>query len=51
MKRMIKTPAIFLMAGYFFQRFAETVFHPIAIGSLKDLPVPNFNNQYDSTML
>jgi len=46
MKRMIKTPVIILMAGYFFQRFAETVIHP-----LKGMPVPNFNNQYDSTML
>ena len=46
MKRMIRTPVIFLMAGYFFQRFAEVVFQP-----LKDMPVPNFNNQYDSTML
>jgi hypothetical protein len=46
MKRMIKTPAIILIAGYFFLRFAEAVIQP-----LKDMPVPNFNNQYDSTML
>jgi len=46
MKRLIKTPAIFLIAGYFLLRFAKAVFQP-----LNDMPAPNFNNQYDSTML
>ena len=46
MKRLMKTPAIFIMAGNFFWRFIQAVFQP-----LKDMPVPNFNNQYDSTML
>jgi hypothetical protein len=46
MKRLIKAPVIFITAGYFFWRFVQGVFQP-----LKDMPVPNFNNEYDSTML
>jgi hypothetical protein len=46
MKTLNKMPVIFLVAGYYFIKMADIVFHP-----LKDIPVPDFNNEYDPTML
>ena len=46
MKTLYKMPAAFLVAGYFLVKMAELILHP-----LKDLPEPDFNNGYDSTML
>jgi hypothetical protein len=46
MKNVNKIPAFLLVAGYFLIKLKESVIYP-----LKGIPVPNFNNQYDETML
>ena len=46
MKNVNKIPAILLVAGYFFIQLKVSIVNP-----LKGIPVPNFNNQYDETML
>jgi hypothetical protein len=46
MKILTKIPAAFLIAGYFLIKITDLILHP-----LKDLPEPDFNNVYDSTML
>jgi len=46
MKTFYKMPRAFLIAGYLLVKIANLILHP-----LRDLPVPDFNNKYDSTML
>ena len=46
MNRLYKMPTFFLIAGYVLVKMADLILHP-----LKDLPEPDFNNGYDSTML
>ena len=46
MNNLHKMPAAFLIACYFLVKIADRILHP-----LKDLPEPDFNNEYDSTML
>jgi len=45
-KNVNKISLFLLVAGYFFIKLKDAVIHP-----LKGIPVPNFNNQYDETML
>lgn len=46
MNNFNKVPAVFVIAYYFLAKIADRILHP-----LKDLPEPDFNNTYDSTML
>ena len=46
MKNVYKIPVFLLVAGYFFIKIKDSIIHP-----LEGIPVPNFNNQYDETML
>ena len=46
MKNINKIPSALLFAGYLLIKLKDSILNP-----LKGLPVPNFNNQYDSTML
>ena len=47
MKKMIvNVRQIFVFTGRQVVKWTDNIMHP-----LKDLPVPDFNNQYDSTML
>jgi len=46
MKILNKLPAVFLVAGYFLVKITDFILYP-----LKDLPEPDFNHEYDSTML
>jgi len=46
MKNVKKIPVFVLIAGYFFINLKDAIINP-----LKGIPVPNFNNQYDETML
>ena len=46
MKNLHRIQVALLVAGHYLLKVKDSIFHP-----LKDLPVPNFNNQYDSTML
>jgi len=46
MKNVNKMPVALLVAGRILIKLKNSIFHPF-----KGLPVPNFNNQYDSTML
>ena len=46
MKNVKRIQAVLLVAGHYLIKFKDSILHP-----LKGLPVPNFNNQYDPTML
>lgn len=46
MKNVHKIPVFLLVAGYLVIKLRDSIFQP-----LKGIPVPNFNNQYDETML
>jgi hypothetical protein len=47
MKNLVKSLSrSFKVAGKYFLLLKDKIVHP-----LKDMPVPDFNNQYDSTML
>jgi hypothetical protein len=46
MKRINRIPLAVLVAGYLVLKLADAIFHP-----LKDLPAPDFNHEYDLTML
>ena len=46
MKNVNRIPVFLLVAGYFLIKIRDSIIHP-----LKGIPVPNFNNQYDETML
>ena len=46
MKKMYKIPVVFLFAGYHFIKLFDNIIRP-----LKNIPTPDFNNEYDSTML
>ena len=46
MKIFYRLPSAVLVAGYLLVKLAEFVLYP-----LKDIPEPDFNNKYDSTML
>ena len=46
MKNVMKIPSALLVAGYFFIKLKDSIIHP-----LRGIPVPNFNNQYDETIL
>ncbi|HKZ67167.1 MAG TPA: hypothetical protein VJ111_12450 [Chitinophagaceae bacterium] len=46
MKNLNNTPIIFLFISYYFIKLSDTVLRP-----LKDIPKPDFNNEYDSAML
>jgi hypothetical protein len=46
MNKFYKMPTAFLVVGYFLVKMSDLILHP-----LKDLPEPDFNNGYDSTML
>ena len=46
MNTLYKMPTAFLVAGYFLFKMTDLILHP-----LRDLPKPDFNNGYDSSML
>jgi hypothetical protein len=46
MKNVKKVPVFLLVVGYFFIKLKDSIIHP-----LKGIPIPNFNNQYEETML
>jgi hypothetical protein len=46
MNKHTATPLVFLYVQFYFLKAANTVLHP-----LKDIPLLDFNNEYDSTML
>lgn len=46
MKKLNKIPVAVLVAGYFFIKITDAIFHP-----LKGIPTPDFNGEYDATML
>jgi len=46
MKSLHKVSVILLVAGYYFGKLVDGVLRP-----LKDMPEPDFNNVYDSSML
>ncbi|HEY6503505.1 MAG TPA: hypothetical protein VIZ28_05965 [Chitinophagaceae bacterium] len=46
MKKLDDLHKRFLLTGRYFTRLTNNIFHP-----LKGIPVPDFNNQYDSTIL
>lgn len=46
MNTLYKMPVALLVASYFLVKMADLILHP-----LKDLPEPDFNNNYDPTML
>ena len=46
MKTLNRMPAVLVIAYYFLAKIADRILHP-----LKDIPEPDFNNTYDSTML
>lgn len=46
MKQTMKRTGIYIVLSYYFIRIRNTLFQP-----LKDIPKPDFNNVYDSTML
>lgn len=46
MKYLKDQPSINLVVQFYFFKLVETLFHP-----LKEIPIPDFNYKYDSTML
>jgi hypothetical protein len=46
MRRRKMTPPVLLFAKFYFLKLTDTLLHP-----LKEIPVPDFNNLYDSTIL
>jgi hypothetical protein len=46
MKKRVMTPMILLLAEFCFLKMANAVLNP-----LKGIPVPDFNRQYDTTIL
>jgi len=46
MKNLNKTPIVFLFISYYFIKLSDAFLQP-----LKGIPKPDFNDEYDSTML
>ena len=46
MRNLNKRSAAYLFVGYYFIKLVDGIFNP-----LKGIPVPDFNGEYDSTML
>jgi hypothetical protein len=46
MKRQKMVPPVMLFVKFYFFKIADMVLYP-----LKEIPVPDFNNMYDPTML
>ncbi|MGZ8510677.1 MAG: hypothetical protein ACXWV6_01210 [Chitinophagaceae bacterium] len=46
MKNINTTPIAVLFISYYFKKLIDTILRP-----LKGIPKPEFNNNYDSTML
>ena len=46
MKNLNNRSTVYLFISYYLIKLAESIFRP-----LKDIPKPDFNNEYDSTML
>lgn len=46
MKNLNNRSTAYLFISYYFLKLADNIFRP-----LKGIPTPDFNNEYDSTML
>jgi len=46
MKNLNNRSTAYLFISYYFLKLTDSIFRP-----LKDIPAPDFNRQYDSTML
>ena len=46
MKNLNNRPPVYLFVSYYLIKLVESIFRP-----LKGIPTPDFNNEYDSTML
>ncbi|HKO79583.1 MAG TPA: hypothetical protein VJU78_04270 [Chitinophagaceae bacterium] len=46
MKNLNNRSTVYLFISYYFTKLADRILRP-----LRDIPAPDFNNEYDSTML